>query len=85
VELAEPMAWSSCFDEPHTYRSRQSADVAMLIRRVKDACSARGVQCVGTSATMATEGSSDDQSQVVAEVTSLIFGIQETRRLRTPR
>ena len=44
------------FDELHTYRGRQGADVAMLIRRVKDACAAPDVQCVGTSATMSTEG-----------------------------
>ncbi len=33
----------------------------MLIRRVKDACAAPDVQCVGTSATMSTEGSSAEQ------------------------
>jgi ATP-dependent helicase YprA (DUF1998 family) len=62
------------FDELHTYRGRQGADVAMLIRRVKDACAAPDVQCVGTSATMSTEGSGDDQRRVVAEVASQIFG-----------
>ena len=44
-------------DELHTYRGRQGADVAMLVRRVRDACRAREtLQCVGTSATMATGG-----------------------------
>jgi tRNA A-37 threonylcarbamoyl transferase component Bud32 len=62
------------FDELHTYRGRQGADVAMLIRRVKDDCAVPGVQCVGTSATMSTEGTTDDQRQVVAEVASQIFG-----------
>jgi ATP-dependent helicase YprA (DUF1998 family) len=28
------------FDELHTYRGRQGADVAMLIRRVREACHA---------------------------------------------
>jgi len=44
------------FDELHTYRGRQGADVAMLIRRVKDACTAPRVQCIGTSATMSSKG-----------------------------
>ncbi|WP_289009996.1 DEAD/DEAH box helicase [uncultured Thermomonospora sp.] len=61
-------------DELHTYRGRQGADVAMLVRRVRDACQAPGLQCVGTSATMATEGTSEDQQRVVAEVASKIFG-----------
>ena len=51
------------FDEMHTYRGRQGADVALLIRRVKDACEAENVQCVGTSATMATEGTSQRAAQ----------------------
>jgi hypothetical protein len=40
----------------HTYRGRQGADVALLIRRLKDACEATSVQCIGTSATMTTRG-----------------------------
>ena len=43
-------------DELHTYRGRQGADVAMLVRRVREACESPDLQCVGTSATMATEG-----------------------------
>ncbi|WP_425424290.1 protein kinase domain-containing protein [Streptomyces chattanoogensis] len=62
------------FDELHTYRGRQGADVAFLIRRVREACQADGLQCVGTSATMSTEGSLDDQKQVVADVASKLFG-----------
>ncbi|MGW1196373.1 protein kinase domain-containing protein [Streptomyces sp. NPDC002536] len=62
------------FDELHTYRGRQGADVALLIRRVRDACKARNLQCVGTSATMSTEGTPDDQKKVVAEVASTLFG-----------
>jgi len=73
IRMAEGMEFL-VFDELHTYRGRQGADVAMLIRRVKDACAVPGVQCVGTSATMSTEGSGDDQRRVVAEVASQIFG-----------
>ena len=52
-----PLATSSgvrflVFDELHTYRGRQGADVAMLIRRLKERCAAPDVVCVGTSATM---------------------------------
>src|SRR6185436_5119391 len=45
------------FDELHTYRGRQGADVALLARRVREACKATQLQCVGTSATIASEGS----------------------------
>jgi ATP-dependent helicase YprA (DUF1998 family) len=38
-------------DELHTYRGRQGADVAMLVRRVRDVLDAPRLQCVGTSAT----------------------------------
>ncbi|MFI1068543.1 protein kinase [Streptomyces puniciscabiei] len=62
------------FDELHTYRGRQGADVALLIRRVREACQAEDLQCIGTSATMSTEGSWEDQRRVVAGVASTLFG-----------
>ncbi|MEY9858507.1 ATP-dependent helicase YprA (DUF1998 family) [Catenulispora sp. GAS73] len=62
------------FDELHTYRGRQGADVAMLIRRVRDACQSPDVQCVGTSATMSSEGTIADRKVVVADVASRLFG-----------
>lgn len=43
------------FDELHTYRGRQGADVAMLIRRLKERAAAPGLIHVGTSATMVAE------------------------------
>ena len=61
-------------DELHTYRGRQGADVAMLVRRVREACRAPNVLCVGTSATMATGGTRADRNQKVAEVASQLFG-----------
>lgn len=61
-------------DELHTYRGRQGADVAMLVRRVREACSSPHLQCVGTSATMASGGSTLDQKRTVAEVATRIFG-----------
>ena len=61
-------------DELHTYRGRQGADVAMLVRRVRDACEAPDVQVVGTSATMASGGTSGQRREVVARVASRLFG-----------
>lgn len=62
------------FDELHTYRGRQGADVALLIRRVREACGAGNVQCIGTSATMSTDGSVPERKAKVAEVASTLFG-----------
>ena len=61
-------------DELHTYRGRQGADVALLVRRVRDRMSATQLQCVGTSATLAAGGTWADQSAAVARVASLLFG-----------
>ncbi len=84
-------------DELHTYRGRQGADVALLVRRVRDRMTATQLQCVGTSATLATPaagGTWADQSAEVARVASLLFGttvrpesvIGETlRRATAPR
>jgi very-short-patch-repair endonuclease len=80
------------FDELHTYRGRQGADVAMLIRRVREATAASRLQCVGTSATLSTEGGLEDQRRRVSEVAGLLFGtdvrpehvIGETLRRVTP-
>ena len=61
-------------DELHTYRGRQGADVALLTRRVREACKATRLQCVGTSATMASGSSPNEQRAAVAEVASRLFG-----------
>uniref|UniRef100_UPI0033C96D75 protein kinase domain-containing protein n=1 Tax=Micromonospora sp. NPDC007271 TaxID=3154587 RepID=UPI0033C96D75 len=66
------------FDELHTYRGRQGADVALLIRRVREACQAEQLQCIGTSATISSEGTIDDQRAVVARVASTLFGTEVT-------
>lgn len=61
-------------DELHTYRGRQGADVAMLVRRVRDRlCRDKDLVCIGTSATMAS-GNDEDRSAVVAAVASRLFG-----------
>lgn len=63
-------------DELHTYRGRQGSDVAMLVRRVREACNAQRLQCVGTSATLAGEGSPEEQRSEVAQVATLLFGTE---------
>ena len=63
------------FDELHAYRGRQAADVAILIRRLIDRCSPdKAPVCIGTSATMVSEG--EDERKDVAEVASLLFGVE---------
>ncbi len=79
-------------DELHTYRGRQGADVAMLVRRVRNALNAYKLQCIGTSATLAGPGSLEEQRQEVARVATMLFGdtvqpahiIGETLRRATP-
>jgi len=63
------------FDELHTYRGRQGADVALLIRRCHQAFGGQNIICIGTSATMASGGSSDDQKREVAKVAKELFGV----------
>jgi superfamily II DNA/RNA helicase/very-short-patch-repair endonuclease/ribosomal protein L37AE/L43A len=62
------------FDELHTYRGRQGADVSMLIRRTRDRLRATNLQCIGTSATLAGPGTLAAQRAEVAKVASTIFG-----------
>ncbi|MEH1053664.1 DEAD/DEAH box helicase [Micromonospora sp. CPCC 206171] len=66
--------WFLVLDELHTYRGRQGADVAFLVRRTKDACEAPDLQCIGTSATMTTEGDAAHQRAAVATVATRLFG-----------
>lgn len=60
-------------DELHTYRGRQGADVSILVRRVRQAFNTN-LLCVGTSATMASEGDAADRKAKVAEVAGRLFG-----------
>ncbi len=78
-------------DELHTYRGRQGADVALLVRRVREALADKLI-CIGTSATMATEGTEMERNATVARVATRLFGtlisdrniITETLRRTTP-
>lgn len=62
-------------DELHTYTGRQGADVSMLVRRVRERCGNENLLCIGTSATMVSGGSREEQRQAVSEVASRIFGV----------
>ncbi len=62
-------------DELHTYRGRQGADVALLMRRLRDRSGNPNLLCIGTSATMSSGDSSDDRRAAVAAVAGKIFGV----------
>jgi superfamily II DNA/RNA helicase len=61
------------FDELHTYRGRQGADVSLLIRRIKQETQNQLI-CIGTSATMASGTSPTEKKREVAKVATQIFG-----------
>lgn len=61
-------------DELHTYRGRQGADVALLVRRVKETTGSSRIQYVGTSATLASGGTLEEQRRHIAEVSTSLFG-----------
>lgn len=61
-------------DELHTYRGRQGADVALLVRRLRERFKAEKLICIGTSATMSSTGTNEDRKKTVAEVASKLFG-----------
>lgn len=64
------------FDELHTYRGRQGADVALLIRRCRLSFGGHdSIICIGTSATMASGSSSEKQKTEVAKVAETLFGV----------
>ena len=61
-------------DELHVYRGRQGADVAMLLRRVRQRAN-RNLQVVGTSATLATQGNREERRERIAQAASTLFGV----------
>jgi ATP-dependent helicase YprA (DUF1998 family) len=61
-------------DELHIYRGRQGADVAFLVRRIREISNNPQLQCVGTSATLAGSGTFSEQRQQVADVATRLFG-----------
>lgn len=64
-------------DELHFYRGRQGADVAMLLRRLRQRAGG-DVQMIGTSATIATEGGRAERRAAIAGSASLLLGSEIT-------
>ena len=66
------------FDELHTYRGRQGADVAMLIRRLKERAAGPDLIHVGTSATMVAsrDASPRERRADVAQFAERLFGCE---------
>ncbi len=62
-------------DEMHFYRGRQGADVAMLLRRVREKAG-RPLQIIGTSATLATGESREERLEAIADVGARLFGVE---------
>src|ERR1700730_14078903 len=58
----------------HTYRGRQGADVALLMRRLRDLIGADDMLCVGTSATLASRGTFANQQVEIAQLGRTLFG-----------
>lgn len=75
VEAASTLSFL-VFDELHTYRGRQGADVAILARRIRERCGGKDLLCVGTSATLSSDGDSNFQRAQVARFASQIFGVE---------
>lgn len=73
VEQASANLSFLVLDELHTYRGRQGADVALLVRRLRQRSGNRGLVCIGTSATMATRGSTGERRDAVAEFANRLF------------
>lgn len=66
-------------DEFHTYRGRQGADVAVLVRRIRERCR-EGAEplCIGTSATMIPDKAEGSKNKAIAEVAECLFGSKFT-------
>ncbi|MCX8207815.1 MAG: DEAD/DEAH box helicase [Methanothrix sp.] len=64
------------FDELHTYRGRQGADVAMLVRRLKARTRRNPVIHIGTSATMVAHrnATAEERRNTVSSFASRFFG-----------
>ncbi|MGK7898542.1 MAG: DEAD/DEAH box helicase, partial [Xenococcus sp. (in: cyanobacteria)] len=80
--IKSPILKYLVLDELHTYRGRQGADVAMVIRKLRqisnNAKQGNNIPllCIGTSATMSTEGDRTSRKTTVAQVASKLFGVE---------
>ncbi len=62
-------------DELHSYRGRQGADVALLLRRLRARCAKDDLTFIGTSATLATGETREERRKLIADAASKIFGV----------
>jgi superfamily II DNA/RNA helicase len=62
-------------DEIHVYRGRQGADVAMLLRRLRQTSGREDLVCIGTSATISTSGNRAQRRKEIAEAGTRLFGV----------
>jgi len=61
-------------DEMHTYKGHRGADVACLIRRLKQRTGTKGkIRCIGTSATIESQ-TTEAAADVIARVATELFG-----------
>ena len=80
--IKSPILKYLVLDELHTYRGRQGADVAMVIRKLRQISNNAKQRnnipllCIGTSATMSTEGDRSLRQTTVAQVASKLFGVE---------
>ncbi|WP_456371191.1 DEAD/DEAH box helicase [Thermodesulfatator atlanticus] len=74
----EKMPFYLVFDELHTYRGRQGADVAMLVRRIKARLKRDPVIHIGTSATMVAhrEATARERCKAVSAFASKFFACE---------
>jgi superfamily II DNA/RNA helicase len=63
-------------DELHSYRGRQGADVALLLRRLRVRSKNPNLVFIGTSATLATGESREERRYLIADAASKIFGVR---------
>jgi len=63
-------------DELHTYRGRLGADMALLMRRVRERCRNPSLRFIGTSATMASGGTRQERRSVVAGFAQQLFDVE---------
>lgn len=73
VEAAQDLQFL-VLDELHTYRGRQGADVAMLVRRLRAATQSHHMLCIGTSATMSSSEDKQDRINAVSGAATKLFG-----------
>jgi ATP-dependent helicase YprA (DUF1998 family) len=62
-------------DELHVYRGRQGADVAMLIRRLRQRDGRADLRFIGTSATIVSGSGRAERRARIAEVGTRLFGV----------